>query len=182
MGGVGATANSNYLLILLNHSTNAYCISETLTTPEPRIITNTHTDLSFISSFCVMLKSGQDIRHQSCVSLSLHKHDKPNRPWLHMVYSLGPDFTALLNIFSHQIALSDGCGLEMLHPPPPRISWDSGWRNVAGFGRRQACSSTASSLPTIPACSPSHAPLIPGIYRGDMSASALTPLTPYAVM
>lgn len=60
---------------------------------------NTQTDLSFIPSFCVMLKSSQDISHQSCVLLSLHKHDKPNQPWLHMLYSLGPDFIALLKIF-----------------------------------------------------------------------------------
>lgn len=94
-----------------------------------------------------------------------------------MLFAAGPDFTALLKIFSHQIPLRDGCGLGKRHPtsppPPTSITWDSGWRNVADFGR----SSTPFSLPALRLSLPSssHAQLSQNIYRGEIWASVFTP-------
>ncbi|MEQ2201236.1 hypothetical protein XENOCAPTIV_009507 [Xenoophorus captivus] len=65
-----------------------------------------------------------------------------------------------LNQGVFEIPLDVGCGLEILHPAL-LISWESGWRNVADFGRRQPLRSTPFSLPALRLSlpNPSHAQL-----------------------
>ena len=98
----------------------------------------------FTSSFCVMFKKESKI-------LLIGRMSFTTNPVIvirpESMCSTARALTPLLWWgVSHQIALSDGRGLERLHPAPPSLPRDSGWRNVARLWKKTSRSSPANAF------------------------------------